>query len=304
VGLTTGNHPAGERRLTTSSVALARKGASRLATPWLLLPALILLGWIFAYPVFEIVKRSFFEPGFSFDNYTVFFDAESVYRTVVIRTLLIGGLITGLCLLLGYPYAYLMTVVRPRWQVVMIFVVLVPFWTSLLVRSYAWIILLQNNGVVNDGLAALGLGRIELLRNLTGVVIGMTQILLPFMVLPLYATMRNIDGSMVRAASSLGARPHVAFFRVYFPLSLPGVAAGAVLVFVLSLGFYITPALLGSPQQALASQLIVSLVQQNLDFSGGGGVAVVVLVFTFLILFVATRVVRIGAIVGGGAEGR
>jgi putative spermidine/putrescine transport system permease protein len=254
---------------------------------------------VFGYPLLDVFKRSLFEPSFGFHNYNAFLTAESVYRTVLIRTLTTGALITVVCLLLGYPYAYLMTVVGRRWRAVLVFIVLVPFWTSLLVRTYGWTVLLQENGVVNDLLVSLGFDRVSLLRNLTGVTIGMAQILLPFMVLPLYSTMRGIDTSLLRASSSLGARGIVTFFRVYLPLSLPGVAAGSVLVFVTSLGFYITPSLLGSPQESLISQVIASQAQQQLDFAAAGASGFTLLLVAFVIIGVASRAVRISSIVSG-----
>jgi putative spermidine/putrescine transport system permease protein len=183
-------------------------------------------------------------------------------------------------------------------------VVLLPFWTSLMVRTYAWIILLQDTGVINDALARLGFGRLSLIRNTTGVTIGMAQILLPFMVLPLYATMQGIDRRLLQAAESLGARPATAFLRVYVPLSMPGVVAGVTLVFILALGFYITPVLLGSPQNALLSQLIVQQISQLLDFGLGGAMAAILFVVTLVLLAVLGRVVKPSAAYGGAEEGR
>jgi putative spermidine/putrescine transport system permease protein len=273
-------------------------------TGLLIVPALVVLAFVFGYPLLDIVRRSLSEPSFGLHNYETFFTAESVHRTVLVRTLMTGALITAVCLLLGYPYAYLMTIVGPRWRALLVLIVLVPFWTSLLVRTYAWMILLQENGVINDLLASLGIGRLTLMRNLVGVTIGMAQILLPFMVLPLYSTMRGIDETMVRAASSLGARPVVTFFRVYLPLSLPGVVAGSVLVFVTALGFYITPSLLGSPQQSLISQVIASEAQQQLDFAAAGASGVTLLIVAFAIIGVASRVVRISSVLGGEAVTR
>jgi putative spermidine/putrescine transport system permease protein len=265
----------------------------------LVLPALVVLLAAFGYPLVDVFQRSLFEPAFGLDHYSAFLTAESVHRTVLFRTLTTGALITAVCLLLGYPYAYLMTIAGRRWRAVLVFIVLIPFWTSLLVRTYGWTVLLQENGVVNDILGSLGIGPAILLRNLTGVTIGMAQILLPFMVLPLYSTMRGIDTTLLRASSSLGARGVVTFFRVYLPLSLPGVAAGCVLVFITSLGFYITPSLLGSPQQSLISQVIASEAQQQLDFAAAGASGFTLLVVAFVIIGLASRVVRISSIVSG-----
>jgi len=257
----------------------------------LALPALALVLIAFAYPVFDILRRSFTEPVAGFDNYRQFFETPA-YVTILRRTFMTAAIVTVVCLLLGYPYAYLMTIVRPRWKIVLLAVVLVPFWTSLMVRTYAWIVLLQDTGVVNDVLDAMGVGRLSLIRNTTGVTIGMTQILLPFMVLPLYSTMQGIDRRLLHAAEGLGAPPRTAFLRVYVPLSLPGVTAGVTLVFILALGFYVTPALLGSPQNALLSQLVVQQVSQLLNFGSGGAMAAILLAATLLLFALVSRVVR------------
>ena len=235
-------------------------------------------------------------------NYTWFFDTPGNV-TVFERTFLTAGIVTGVCLAVGYPYAYMLTVLKPRWRIAAIAVVLVPFWTSLMVRNFAWVVILQSNhGVLNDILGGLGLGRLQLLGSISGVIIGMSQILLPFFILPLYATLRGIDRSLLLAAQSLGARPSAAMRRIYLPLSMPGVVAGCLLVFVLSLGFYITPAMLGSPQQALLSQLIVTQVETLLDWGTGGAMAVILLVVTFALLGVAWAVSRRGSVTGGTAR--
>ena len=257
----------------------------------LVLPALALIVGAFGYPVFDILRRSFTEPSAGLDNYRLFFDTPA-YVTILRRTFVTAAIVTFVCLLIGYPYAYLMTIVRDRWKMVLLAVVLVPFWTSLMVRTYAWIVLLQDTGVINDVIAALGIGRLSLIRNTLGVTIGMTQILLPFMVLPLYSTMQGIDRRLLQAAEGLGARPRTAFLKVYVPLSLPGVTAGVTLVFILALGFYVTPALLGSPQNALLSQLVVQQVSQLLNFGSGGAMAAILLAATLILFFLLSRVIR------------
>ena len=223
----------------------------------MIVPAAVLLAACFAYPLVSLLRESIddAEPGLA--NYQRLWESD-VFRAVLGRTFTTAGLVCLVCLALGYPYAYLMTVVPRRWRDVMLVVVLVPFWTSLMVRTFSWLVLLQDNGVVNDGLAALGFGRLSLIRNTTGVTIGMAQVMLPFAVLPMYAVMQGIDRRLLQAAESCGARPATAFARVYVPLSLPGVIAGLSLVFIISLGFFITPQLLGSPSNALVSQLMFS----------------------------------------------
>jgi putative spermidine/putrescine transport system permease protein len=270
---------------------------------WLLLiaPALVFLGIFFLYPLGDMLVRSFTEPTTGLGNYETFFESE-VYRRVLLRTLTTAAIVTAVCVLLAYPYAYLMTLVSHRWRVVMVAVVLLPFWTSLLVRTYAWIILLQDTGLINDGLRSLGVGEVGLIRNQLGVTIGMAQILLPFAVLPLYAVMQGIDRKLLAAAEGLGARPAVAFLRVYVPLSMPGVLAGSMLVFILALGFYVTPALLGSPDNALFSQLIVQQVSDLLNFGLGSAMATILLVAVLLILALLARFVRPGAAYETGAR--
>jgi putative spermidine/putrescine transport system permease protein len=290
----------GSARGSGSGRALSRLRPDRWSV--LVLPALALLLITFAYPVFDILRRSFTEPVAGLENYRMFFETPA-YVTILRRTFVTAAIVTVVSLVLGYPYAYLMTIVRPRWRLVLLAVVLVPFWTSLMVRTYAWIVLLQDTGVVNDVLDALGIGRLSLIRNTVGVTIGMTQILLPFMVLPLYSTMQGIDRRLLQAAEGLGARPLTAFLRVYVPLSLPGVTAGVTLVFILALGFYVTPALLGSPQNALLSQLVVQQVSQLLNFGGGGAMAAILLVATLVLFALVSRVIRPGRAFGAGGDG-
>jgi putative spermidine/putrescine transport system permease protein len=257
----------------------------------LVLPLVAFLGVVYAYPLVEILQRSFTEVpagGGAWDNYRWFFETP-VNVDVLVRTLYTGALVTLACLALGFPYAYLMTVVGRRARLVLLGIVLIPFWTSFMVRTYAWIVLLQDEGVVNDLLGTLGVGPVELIGSLWGVLIGMVQILMPFMVLPLYATLQGIDRRLLLAAASLGARPRTGFLLIYVPLALPGIVAGCLLVFVVSLGFYITPALLGSPSDSLLSQLIVVQIGALLEWGRGGAMAAVLLVVTLAMLAIAAR---------------
>ncbi|MCC4317377.1 ABC transporter permease [Streptomyces malaysiensis] len=226
---------------------------------WLLLPAVVLLAVLFLVPLGLMAWRSVTEPTPGAGNYSWFFTSD-VALTTLVRTLAVGAVVTLVTLILSYPYASLMTVVGARARIWLTLLVLLPFWTSLMVRTFAWVVLLQDNGVVNQLLGTVGLGPLDLIRTTTGVVIGMSQVLMPFMVLPLYAVMSGIDRRLLDAAQGMGARPATAFWRVFVPLSLPGVGAGALTVFITSLGFYVTPALLGSPDQALISQQIFTQV--------------------------------------------
>jgi putative spermidine/putrescine transport system permease protein len=257
----------------------------------LALPAVLLLIAAMAYPLLTIVSRSFSEPEWGLQNYVWFFSTD-VNIQVLLRTFSISAWVTLVCVIAAYPYAYLMTVVGPRMRMVLILCVLVPFWVSGVVRTLAWVILLQDSGVINSVLKAIGFGAVKLIRTPTGVVIGMAQVLLPFMILPLYSVMRGIDLRLVQAARSLGARPSLAFWQVYLPLSLPGVFAGAIIVFILALGFYITPALLGGPRSTMLSTLVQSQVLSLLNWGRGGAMGVVLLVSTFILLALAAPLMR------------
>ena len=193
-----------------------------------------------------------------------------IYVPLLLRTLMVSLAVTLLCLLLGYPIAHLIANAPPRRARWLILLVLVPFWTSLLVRTTAWIVLLQTHGVLNSLLVGLGIvaddGRIAMIYNMTGTLVAMTHVLLPFMVLPLYSVMRTIPPHFLRAASSLGANRRQSFFRVYWPLTLPGTAAGSLLVFILAIGYYITPALVGGSSGQLFSNMIAFHMQTSLNW--------------------------------------
>ena len=193
-----------------------------------------------------------------------------IYVPLLLRTLLVSTAITVLCLLLGYPVAYLIAHAPPSRANLLLLLVLIPFWTSLLVRTTAWIVLLQSRGVLNDVLVATGVladeDRLQMIYNMTGTVVAMTHVLLPFMVLPLYAVMRTIPALHMSAAASLGASFSQAFRRVYWPQTLPGVGAGSLLVFILAIGYYITPALVGGRTGQLISNMIAYHMQQSLNW--------------------------------------
>ena len=197
-------------------------------------------------------------------------EERRIYMPLLWRTLAVSASIAVICLVLGYPLAHLIATSPLGRANLLLALVLVPFWTSLLVRTTAWIVLLQRQGVVNDLLAAIGLvgedGRLALIYNMTGTVVAMTHVLLPFMVLPLYSVMHGIPPQYMRAASSLGARPAQAFARVYWPLTLPGVGAGTLLVFILAIGYYITPALVGGSSGQLISNMVAYHMQTSLNW--------------------------------------
>jgi putative spermidine/putrescine transport system permease protein len=201
---------------------------------------------------------------------------RQIYTKLFIRTLFISGSVMFLCLLLGYPVAYLLATLPLKYSNLLMIMVLLPFWTSLLVRTTAWIAILQSQGVVNDLLVWVGItaddSRFSLIYNMTGTIIAMTHILLPFMILPLYSVMKTIPPSYMRAARSLGATPTLAFIRVYMPQTVPGIGAGGLLVFILAIGYYITPALVGGQDGQLISNMIAYHMQKSLNWSLAAGV--------------------------------
>lgn len=253
-----------------------RLGGQRLATLGLLLPSLVLLALMFAYPLGAGVVQSFSDPEWGIQNYVWFFSSQANID-MLWRTLAVAGSATLLTLVIGYPYAYLMTIVGPTLRTVLLALVMLPFWVSALVRTFAWFVILQDAGALNQLLTSIGLEPVHLIRTPAGVMIGMTQVLLPFMVLPLYNVLNGIDRRLLTAAESMGARPASAFMRVFVPLSVPGIMSGAAIVFVTALGFYIFPALLGSPSEALLSQAIFNETSKNLNFGHAGAIGVVLL---------------------------
>jgi putative spermidine/putrescine transport system permease protein len=266
----------------------------------LALPAALFLAITFVYPVGLLLLRSVSFPTWGGQNYATIVH-ESIYLRVLANTVAISGVVTVITLLLGYPYAYLMATGSPIVQRMMAFVVLVPFWTSILVRTYAWLVLLQRRGLVNRVLEWSGLiaEPLDLVHNRVGVYIGMTQILLPFMVFPLFAVMSRIDPGYLQAAANLGAPPARAFIRIFFPLSLPGVIAGGLLVFILSLGYYITPALLGGPGDIMIAQLIQQQIGEFGAWGVGAALAAILLVGTALLSALLNRFIRLDRIWGG-----
>jgi putative spermidine/putrescine transport system permease protein len=259
---------------------------------WLIVPACALLLVFFAYPVFWLLLRSASDPQWGVQNYVTVFD-RPVYLQVIWNTFVISATTTLSCLLIGYPLAYTMANSSDRMRRLLVFVVLIPFWTSLLVRTFAWMVLLQRQGLINQML--IGIGLIEqplaLIYNRTGVLIGMVQVLLPFMVFPLYAVMVRIDKRYTDAAATLGAPPVRNFVRVYLPLSLPGVLTGSTLVFIISLGYFITPALLGGTGDTMIAQMIERQIANFGNWGLAGALAVVLLVSAVALLALVHRLV-------------
>ncbi|MCB2134660.1 MAG: ABC transporter permease [Rhodobacteraceae bacterium] len=253
-------------------------------------PALVLLALFFVIPVVSLLLRSILEPQLGLQNYAELF-ATSTYARVLYNTFLVASVVTAVSLVLGYPVAWLLAIMPQRWASLVLAVILVSMWTNLLARTYAWMVLLQRTGVINTTLMKLGLisEPLPLVKNLTGVTIGMTYIMLPFIILPLYASIRALDPTILQAAALCGAGRWQAFRRVLLPLSASGAAAGALMVFVMSIGYFVTPALLGSASHMMLAEMIAQLVQSLLNWGLGSAAAFVLLTVTLALYAVQIR---------------
>ena len=224
-------------------------------------------------------------------------DESRVYTPLMWRTLLVSLGVTLLSLLIGYPIAYMIANSPPKRSRLLLLLVLVPFWTSLLVRTTAWIVLLQRQGVINGLLVSLGIlpddARLQMIYNMTGTFVAMTHVLLPFMVLPLYSVMRSIPSSHMPAAISLGASPLKAFRRVYLPQTMPGIGAGSLLVFILAIGYYITPALVGGRTGELISSQIAYHVQTSLNWGLAAALSSILLIAVTFLYLIYSRVIGV-----------
>ena len=269
----------------------------------LVLPALAFFVAIYLYPLSRLVVWSLFDPRFTLEHYRQLF-LEETYFIALGNTLKISFWVMLIALLLGYPLAYLMVTSSPRLKGLLMACVLVPFWTSILVRTFAWIVILGRNGVVNQTLMVLGVIEkpIHLVHNMLGVQIGMVHVLLPFMVFPLYGVMTRIDPTLARAARSLGATPGRAFLRIFLPLSLPGVTAGCVLVFLLAVGFYITPALLGGPGEITLATLIEMMISDLLNWGFGATLSVLLLVVVGILFVLFSSLMGLDRLTGAGGD--
>lgn len=268
-----------------------------LATPaFLAVVAIVLIpvGWLF---YLSFVGN---DGQFSLEHYQKMIEYKS-YARVFMTTFQVSILTTLICILIGYPLAYFLAILPARMAGFFMLAVLLPFWTSLLVRTYAWLVLLQKNGILNDFAISAGLWEnpIKLVHNLTGTLIGMAHIMLPFLVLPLYGSMRKIERDMMHAAANLGASPIQAFWKVYFPLSLSGMVAGSLIVFVLCLGFYVTPAVLGGGRVVMVATQITAILENQFNWGAASALGVVLLVATLVILYAASRLLKLDAVLFG-----
>lgn len=279
-----------ERRERFVLLALAAP-ASAMVLIVLILP----VGWLF---YLSFVGQS---GSFSLENYARLVDSE-VYIRIFWTTFKVSFLTTSVCVLIGYPLAYLLSQVPTRLGNLLLLTVLLPFWTSLLVRTYAWLVLLQRRGLINEWGIKLGFWEepLSLVYNLSGTLIGMVHIMLPFLVLPLFGAMKRIDRDYMNAASNLGASPTRAFWRVFVPLSLPGLLAGSMIVFILCLGFFVTPAILGGGKIIMVSNQITDTIELFFNWGAASALGVVLLLITLAILAISSWLVPLGSYLGKG----
>ncbi|THD72735.1 MAG: ABC transporter permease subunit [Bradyrhizobium sp.] len=263
----------------------------------LLLPITLFLAVFYAVPLLRMLELSLFDPDFTLKNYIAPLTSP-VYARILWNTVWLGIVVTSGCLLLGYPVAFLLATSAARTRHFLMIAVVLPYFTSILVRSYAWLVILGRHGLVNEALSALKMTSqpLKIIYNTPGVVISMIHILLPVMIFALYSVMQGVDWRLGNISSSLGATRTHTFFRVYLPLSLPGIGAGCVLVFIFSVGFYVTPALVGGLQDTILPMLIATQINELLNWGLGSALAIILLVFTLVLFLALNRVFRLDQI--------
>ncbi|MBP0590699.1 ABC transporter permease [Paraburkholderia sp. LEh10] len=277
-----------------STVAHPPATAARRRRDWrsvrLLVPALLLLVIFFLLPVLSLLLRSVLDPTPGLQNYAQLV-GSTTYLRVFGNTFLVATVVTLATLAIGFPTAWLLAIAPRKLSSLLFAILLLSMWTNLLARTFAWMVLLQQTGPINRLLMALGVisEPLTLVNNLVGVTIGMTYIMLPFLVMPLHATLRGIDASTLRAAAICGASRWQAFWRVLVPLAMPGIASGALMVFVMALGYFVTPALLGGASYMMLAELIAQLVQQLLNWGLAGAAAFVLLAVTLALYALQLR---------------
>lgn len=273
--------------------------------PWWLLvaPALVLMLVFYVYPLSQVLWISFTEPSPGLGNYERLLTTAALQR-VWVTTLRICTITTAVTLLAGYTVAYAIHAAPARWQRWMFVCILLPLWASVLVRAFAWVTLLRSQGLVNEALLALGVigSPLRLVWNEFGIAVGMIHYMIPYAVLPLFASMRDIDPRLVPAARGLGASRGEAFRKVFLPLTLPGIVAGGVLVFIFSLGFYVTPAVLGGGRTLMVAEYIKLQILDVIRWGVGTMMASTLLVFILVLLVLLSRLVDLRRIFGAGAR--
>lgn len=266
----------------------------------LVLPALIALFIFFVAPLGRILVKSLFDPNLTFKHYIYFF-SDSLYTHVMWITMQIAVMSTLTALFIGYPVAYVLRRARPNIRNLFLMAIMLSFMISLLVRNYSWIIVLQRNGVINTLLQSIGIidAPLKLLHNKFSVMVGMTHIFVPYIIFPIYSVMMGTDLNLEKAARNLGATRWQTFWRVTFPLSLPGVGAGALLVFIMAIGFFITPALLGGRKEQMLSNLIQIQVVDLLNWPFASAMSVILLIVTLIIFYFYNHYLGVERLWGG-----
>lgn len=269
-----------------SAIAAGRRGSGL----GFALPAIVLLLTFFVVPVAALLTRSVTEPELGLQNYAALV-GSSTYARIFFNTFFVSGVVTLITVLIAFPVAWALAIMPRRWSAVIFAIILLSMWTNLLARTYAWMVLLQQTGLINRTLMAMGLidAPVQLTNNLVGVTIGMVYIMLPFMILPLMGVIKKIDPAILQAAALCGATKGQALRRVLVPLAAPGIASGALMVFVMSLGYYVTPSLLGGTANMMLAELIAQQVQSLLNWGMGGAAAFVLLVVTLGLYAVQLR---------------
>lgn len=264
------------------------------------LPALILIILFFVVPVVALLLRSVTEPVPGLQNYSTLF-GDGTYARVFFNTFLVATVVTAVTVIVAFPVAWMLAIMPPALGSIVFGIIILSMWTNLLTRTYAWMVLLQRTGVINRTLMDIGLisEPRPLINNLTGVTIGMVYIMLPFMILPLVGTLRAIDPMTLRAAALCGASPFDAFRRILLPLSLPGIAAGGLMVFVMSLGYFVTPTLLGGTSNMMLAGMIAQMIQSLLNWGLGSAAAFILLLVTMALYALQLRLVGAKRMTGG-----
>jgi ABC-type spermidine/putrescine transport system permease subunit I len=290
------------KKMIITKGKLARESIKRyslLQSFLLISPLLAILLIFYLYPLLHLLPDSLFNQGkLTLEHYKHFFESP-LYSRILIRTIRISFVVTVICFIVGYPVSYFLVKVKyPKIGNLLLICVLLPFWTSILVRTYSWVVLFQTQGLINTFLMFFHLIKepLSLMYNEFAVIVGMVHVLLPFMIMPIYSVLRNIDPSLVRASRNLGANPFWAFVKVIFPLSLPGVGAGVMFVFILGLGFYITPAILGGPRTLMISTLIDQQINVALNWEFATAIAAILLISTVIMIVIFNKIVGLDRI--------
>lgn len=256
----------------------------------LAMPAILLLLAFFVIPVAALLMRSLTEPELGLQNYAALI-GSTTYARIFFNTFFVAGVVTLITMLIAFPVAWALAIMPSRWAAVVFAIILLSMWTNLLARTYAWMVLLQQTGLINRMLISLGLVEqpLQLTNNLIGVTIGMVYIMLPFMILPLLGVIRKIDPAILQAAALCGATKWQALTRVLLPLAAPGIASGGLMVFVMSLGYFVTPSLLGGTANMMLAEMIAQQVQSLMNWGMGGAAAFILLVVTLGLYAVQLR---------------